>query len=196
MTNYGTTTTSATEWWYVTDPDGGLPVLGLTSWPLEENLVKVRETRMQCRIAKVRAARMTCLQPEGLIQRAGRGGGVPLSELSVPTARALLQAPIAFETERRAINEKLDALGERPFLVEEFIAARLYTGPMYLKVPPCPPLAPFHVSLSPCTRRSTTACCAGWAGRLTRSSRHSTSSAWATSTRAISRRRLDGSPRE
>ena len=63
VTNYGTTTTSATEWWYVTDPDGGLPVLGLTSWPLEENLVKIRETRMQCRIAKVRAARMTRLQP-------------------------------------------------------------------------------------------------------------------------------------
>ena len=36
--NYGTTTTSQIEWWFVDDPERGLKELGLDSWPVDEHL--------------------------------------------------------------------------------------------------------------------------------------------------------------
>jgi hypothetical protein len=95
VTNYGTTTTSELEWWFVADgTDACLPRLGISEWPMEQKLVKTKALRGQCRIAK---------------------------------------PPVAFEGQRREINEKLDALDQRPMLVEEFIASRLYTGPLFTK---------------------------------------------------------------
>ena len=86
--NYGITTTSQTEWLFVTDPLDGLSELGLADWPSEQ--VRVQDE-------------MERRQP------------LPLSYFDERRA----------EVNARLAEEDVAAVGEA-----EFVACRLYTGPL------------------------------------------------------------------
>ena len=58
-------------------------------------------------------------------ERSSRGTNHPTARMPVP--------PAAFATEVQACNARLADVGESRLLEGEFIAARLYTGPMYVK---------------------------------------------------------------
>ena len=88
--NYSMTTSSETEWLFVTDPQDGLAQLGKSAWPSEH----------------ARFADDVRRQP------------LPLS---------------SFDETRREVNARLNREDVAPVGEAEFVACRLYTGPLFVK---------------------------------------------------------------
>jgi hypothetical protein len=104
--NYGTTTTSEIEWWFVDGPKTApemfrvvAPEDGTESWRMLRD-------------------------------------GWPQTETGGPSSGKTSRQPLDpddFAMDRRQVNHRLQAAGHTPLVLEEFIAARHYTGPMYTK---------------------------------------------------------------
>ena len=129
--NYGTTTTSKIEYFFVVAPTDkslqacdlvctspsltlsdplrpslALQACGIDRWPFEETL----ET-----------------EPRD-----------PLNPLRVRRKRRRPHPPSWWARERSEVSSQLQKLDTPPLMEEEFVAARLYTGPMFFKVWPSP----------------------------------------------------------
>jgi hypothetical protein len=111
-TNYGVTTTSITEWWFVYDPEKGMLTLKLFEWPFEavlrkeEEALGLEESIEDGEIASDSRERSKCRR------------STPLSVLLVCA---------------KPFNVALEKVGVPPLLVAELIGGRLYTGPMFNK---------------------------------------------------------------
>ena len=91
--NYGISTTSEIEWWFVVNPIAGRRRLGFEHYPAETT---------------------------GLAQSCARG-------------RTQLKPPSLFADEIGRVSSELRKGGHSPLQEEEFISARLYTGPLFTK---------------------------------------------------------------
>eukprot|EP00966_Prymnesium_polylepis_P124768 2885656-Prymnesium_polylepis.1 len=124
--NYEVTTSSAIEYAFVATPDSPTE----SGWPAEE---KIR--RAQAMEAGGRRASLDQLVKSG-------------AKMREPMPLATLESFMASK------NVQLEKLGEPPLMLAEAIAARLYTGPLFVKyngvlrgldstVPSCPTRSPF-----------------------------------------------------
>ena len=154
--NYGVTTTSEREYWFVVDPEGGLARLGLTSWPVEQKLLaaqlareelekeeKKKEKKWHKRGSKA-IATATAAMAAATDKKGGMPGGdtaegaVDETVTDEPGISMRRARPLGgFEAEWSFIDESLEALDQFALRQEEFVGARLYTGPMFVKYNAC-----------------------------------------------------------
>ena len=84
--NYGITTCSATEWWFVAEPEAGLAALGLGEWPREAVLLADPELHGKCRtplpLGQLEGARQQMNQ-----RLEAMGVGEPVSRLDTLACR-------------------------------------------------------------------------------------------------------------
>jgi hypothetical protein len=109
--NYGTTTTSATEWAFVAEPEKH------DKWPVEAKLVPKL---------------VLTLKPDG---SKSEPLGVRI-EIVAPEHRKPRRAPMSIIKLRWRVAERgvrLQAQGEPALTLEEAFGARLYTGPLFVK---------------------------------------------------------------
>ena len=102
--NYELTTTSATEWRFVAEPQAS------DTWPVEENIKRALREETQ-----------------GTASRASQ-------DLLATGAKPRAVVPVAeLEARMQTKNEQLEKLKEPLLIEEEIFGARLYTGPLFLK---------------------------------------------------------------
>eukprot|EP00966_Prymnesium_polylepis_P300903 6953099-Prymnesium_polylepis.3 len=134
--NYDTKTTSAAEWWFVKEPTKErLRELKLEDWPKDERL-HCEESKGTPSVADAKPR-----TPLPIETCAVAGGFLPCAAHS---QRCSLCAPslclhscafvgCRFRNLILMRNEQLQRQDAPPMQDEEFVGARLYTGPMYLK---------------------------------------------------------------
>jgi hypothetical protein len=106
--NYGVTTTSATEWAFVATPDE----LPQDAWPSEKRLVAAYNQQRSPPFGK-----------QNSLAQLVASGAKPRQVMPLDAMREKLVTP----------NERLVELKEPPIEMVEAVAARLYTGPMFVK---------------------------------------------------------------
>ena len=124
--NYEMTTTSATEWWFVYDPDEGLQVLGINGWPVEQKLLAAKARGQELAGAEVRKpVQVSVLRRRGkrICEKLKTLAVAPLLDAEIIGAR-LYTGPM-FEK----YNSVLRRFTQAPFLVETF--NRLCAGNTY-----------------------------------------------------------------
>ena len=110
--NYGVTTTSALEWWFVVEPDGDEAAKARggadKDWPTEERL------RSKHRPSENPRERLS-------------------SALQVTKQMRKPKRMLEFKAQRDKVDAQLQKLGQPGLIDEEFFGGRLYTGPCALR---------------------------------------------------------------
>lgn len=129
--NYNTETTSKTEFFFVTAPTPeSLQELGISEWPADQRLTRSQKEGADEELNKDtlrgamprQATHIDEFRPVRRLRGDNKADPEPQPEPTLTPHQVL-----------NLRNEKLRQLDQPPLRDEEFYAARLYTGPMYLK---------------------------------------------------------------
>jgi len=150
--NYGTTTTSPLEYYFVADPERGLELYGRDEYPREAKLLAAAAATAAATVAAPAAApadaASSAATPAAAPAGAASPAAAPADAASPAGAPAAAPAaanppthaqcrvplpPAAFGPKRARVDEQLRASGQAPLSLHEFVATRLYTGPMFVK---------------------------------------------------------------
>jgi hypothetical protein len=117
---------SECEWHFVADPMSGLTTLGLSSYPEEGRSIDSASAGTEPE-ARLSWNQIGGLQSHVIVGRRLDPQRIP--NVAGDSHRRAAKPPEEFAAEIGEVNTRLAAVGTAALLLEEFMGARMYTGP-------------------------------------------------------------------